>query len=242
MTLSKAAREESPEARLTPLKALTRKGLDPSAVLLVHEVYASIQGESTWAGVPCVFVRTTGCHLRCGYCDTEHAFHDGRERTVDDLLVQVAGFGVPLVEITGGEPLLQRATRPLLRFLCDAGHTVLLETSGGVSTEGVDPRVHVILDVKTPGSGEVGRNVWSNLDRLRPHDEVKLVICDERDYEFAREVVASRRIPQGVTVLFSPAKPGVDPARLAEWIVRDRLPVRFQVQLHKVLWGERAGV
>ena len=237
MTLTDKARADTPAERLIPLKALRQKNN-----LLVHEVYASVQGESTWAGVPCVFIRTTGCHLRCVYCDTEHAFYAGTERTIDDVLAEVAALGIPLVEVTGGEPLLQRAVLPLLTRLCDAGHTVLLETSGGVTTEGVDARVRIILDVKTPGSGESDRNVWANLARLRPHDEVKLVITSEADYDYAREVVATRGIPAGATVLFSPGFPAMKPATLAEWIVRDRLPVRFQLQMHKVLWGERAGV
>lgn len=236
--LTPKARAEAPADRLVALK---RKRDD--ANLLVHEVYASVQGESTWAGVPCVFVRLTGCHLRCGYCDTEHAFHEGVERTVDDVVAAVRAFGLPLVELTGGEPLLQRAAHDLLRALCDAGLTVLLETSGGVSVADVDPRVRVILDVKTPGSGEAARNVWANLPLLVPgKDEVKLVIVDDADYAWAKDVVATRPIPRGVTVLFSPAAPTMDPTRLAERVVADRLPVRFQVQLHKVLWGEQRGV
>jgi 7-carboxy-7-deazaguanine synthase len=238
MTLSKRSRDESPEERLVPLKRVVDRD-----ALLVHEVYASVQGESTWAGVPCAFVRLTGCHLRCGYCDTEHAFHAGVERSIDDVVADVRRFGLPLVEVTGGEPLLQKPAFALLARLCDEGLTVLLETSGGVSIAGVDPRVRVILDVKTPGSGEAARNVWANLPRLLPgKDEVKLVIVDDADYAWAKDVVAKQAIPPGVTVLFSPAAPTMDPARLAERIVADRLPVRFQVQLHKVLWGDRPGV
>jgi 7-carboxy-7-deazaguanine synthase len=236
--LSEKSRRETAEERLVPLK---RKARDDT--VLVHEVYASIQGESTWAGVPCVFVRTTGCHLRCVYCDTEHAFHAGRERTIDDIVDEVRALGIPLVELTGGEPLLQKSALALVTRLLDEGRTVLIETSGAVSIEGVDRRARLIVDVKTPGSGEADRNIWKNLPLLRAgHDELKLVICDEGDYRFAIDVVRNKPIPQGVTVLFSPAAPSMEPARLAEWIVRDKLPVRFQLQMHKVLWGNRAGV
>ena len=234
--LTDKALRESPDERLIELK---RPRADD--VVLVHEVYASIQGESTHAGRPCVFVRTTGCHLRCRYCDTEHAFHEGRERTVAALVDEVRGFGINLVELTGGEPLLQRSARALVVQLLDVGHEVLIETSGGVAVDGVDRRAKLILDVKTPGSGEVERNVWKNLDALQPgHDEVKFVLVDDADYAWAKTVLP--RIPSGVTVLFSPSFPGLAPATLAAWILRDRLPVRFQLQLHKVLWGERAGV
>lgn len=236
--LSKASRAETPEERLVPLK----RKRDVESVL-VNEIFASIQGESTWAGVPCTFVRTTGCHLRCVYCDTEHAFHEGTEKSVAGIVDEVAALGLPLVEVTGGEPLLQPSVKRLLSALCDAGRTVLLETSGAVSTEGVDGRVRVILDVKTPGSGESARNVAANLERLvAGRDELKLVLCDEADYRFAKELLASAAVPPGVAVLLSAAAPMLAPAALAEWIVRDRLAVRFQTQLHKVLWGDRRGV
>lgn len=243
MTLTAKALQESPEERLVELTELKRRTPPTAEILLVHEIYTSIQGESTHAGRPCTFIRTTGCHLRCRYCDTEHAFHAGRERTVDDLIGEVRQRGVPLVELTGGEPLLQRSALTLVSRLVDEGFEVLIETSGGVSVEGVDPRARLILDIKTPGSGEASRNVWKNLERLRPgHDEVKLVVCDEADYLWARDVVATRPIPAGVTVLFSPSFPGMTPAVLAERILADHLPVRFQLQLHKVLWGEKPGV
>lgn len=238
MTLSERALRETAEERLVALKRKAR-----SDTLLVHEIYASVQGESTHAGRPCTFVRTTGCHLRCRYCDTEHAFHAGTERTLEDILGEVRALGIPLVELTGGEPLLQTAAQALVVRLLDGGFEVLIETSGGVSVEGVDRRAKLILDIKTPASGEVARNVWRNLERLQPgHDEVKVVICDDVDYAWARQLVGERRIPDGVTILFSPAHPGMEPARLAERIVADRVPVRFQLQLHKVLWGERPGV
>jgi 7-carboxy-7-deazaguanine synthase len=207
----------------------------------VHEIYASIQGESTHAGRPCVFVRTTGCHLRCTYCDTEHAFHAGTERTVDAVVADVAAMGVKLVELTGGEPLLQKGALRVVEKLLDGGFEVLIETSGGVSIEGVDRRAKLIVDIKTPGSGEHEKNVWKNLALLTPgHDEVKLVLVDAADYEWARAQLT--RVPAGVTTLFSPSFPGMPAAQLAEWIMRDKLPVRFQLQMHKVLWGERAGV
>jgi 7-carboxy-7-deazaguanine synthase len=238
VTLTKADIDETPEQRLVPLKR--KRSAD---TLLVHEVYVSVQGESTWAGVPCVFVRTTACHLRCTYCDTRHAFHEGSERSVDDLVADVRARGIPLVELTGGEPLLQKSALTLVRALLDGGHTVLIETSGGVAVDDVDPRARLILDIKTPGSGEAARNVWKNLARLKPgHDEVKFVIVDDADYAWAKDIVAAGKIPAGVTVLFSPAAPSMAPARLAEQIVADKLPVRFQVQMHKVLWGDRQGV
>ena len=243
MTLTAAARRESKEERVRPLRVLSEQGASSSSSLLVHEIYASVQGESTWSGVPCSFVRLTGCHLRCGYCDTEHAFHAGALRSVDDVVAAVAAQGLPLVEITGGEPLLQPACALLLTRLLDAGHTVLVETSGAVTIAGLDPRARLIVDVKTPGSGEHERVRWANLPLLKPGlDELKLVIVDDADYDWAVEVVRSRPIPPGVTVLFSPCFPTMAPARLAERIIADRLPVRFQLQLHKVLWGERQGV
>lgn len=222
--------------RVAPLKDV------PAGMVKVHEVYASVQGESTFQGRPCVFVRTTACHLRCTYCDTAHAFYDGTVMDPVDVLARVRSHGLPLVEFTGGEPLLQPAVAAMMRTLCDEGFTVLLETSGGVSTKDVDPRVHVILDVKTPSSGESERNTWSNLARLRPHDEVKFVIGSEEDYAYSRRVVDEHALAGKCTLLFSAVTPGMSAATLAEWVVRDRLPVRFQVQLHKVLWGDKRGV
>lgn len=239
MALSEPAKAESAEARVRPLKVLS----STSDRLLVHEIYTSIQGESTWAGVPCTFVRLTGCHLRCSWCDTEHAFHHGEVRSVDDVVAAALGFGVSVVEVTGGEPLLQQATPALLTRLADAGLTVLVETSGAVSIDGLDPRAHLIVDVKLPGSGEWGKNRWANLPLLKPvRDELKFVIADDADYDAAVEVVKTRPIPAGVTLLFSPVFPSMPPQRLAEKIIQDRLPVRFQLQMHKVLWGEKPGV
>jgi 7-carboxy-7-deazaguanine synthase len=238
--LTRQQRETPPEARVRPLKILSGT-TTPS--LLVHEMYVSVQGESTWAGVPCVFVRTTGCHLRCTYCDTAHAFEHGTVRSIDDIVADVTARGINLVELTGGEPLLQPAAPQLITRLLDAGHTVLVETSGAVGIAGLDPRCRLIVDVKTPGSGEHDRHRWQDLPLLKPGlDELKFVIVDEADYRWAKEQVRARPIPPGVTVLFSPAAGSVSPAWLAEQIVADRLPVRFQLQLHKVLWGDRAGV
>jgi 7-carboxy-7-deazaguanine synthase len=231
------------EAGASRLVSLKRKLKNEH--LLVHEIFASLQGESSFAGWPCVFVRTTACHLRCSYCDTAHAFHEGRELSTQQVLEKISevGAGIRLVELTGGEPLLQPASFDLMKRLCDGGkHTVLLETSGAVSIADVDRRVHAIVDVKTPGSGEVNRNIWRNLEILWPACEVKFVICNEGDYQFAKDVVDRYDLVSRCTVLFSPEADNMSKSDLAEWIVRDRLPVRFQIQLHKVLWGDRTGV
>jgi 7-carboxy-7-deazaguanine synthase len=227
---------ERAEERVRELKAL------PAGRLLVHEVYVSLQGEGTRVGRPCVFIRTTGCHLRCSYCDTAHAFHEGEERTVDDVVREVTAFDIPLVLVTGGEPLLQKEVPALLSALADAGLEVLLETSGAVGTEPVDERVSVILDVKTPGSGEEGRNLASNYGRLKASDEVKYVICDDADYVFAVAHMQQHGLADRCEVLFSPEAEAMQATKLAGRIVDDRLPVRMQLQLHRVLWGERRGV
>lgn len=209
--------------------------------LRVTEVFFSIQGESTFAGRPCVFVRLTGCQMRCRWCDTAYAFHGGRWRTREELLDEVAAYGCPLVEVTGGEPLLQPGTLPLLADLCDRGHEVLLETGGGLDIKGVDPRVRRIVDVKCPGSGEAENNRWENVEDLRPTDEVKLVLAGEADYRWAVRVLEERRLAERCPVLFSPVAGELHPRELAEWILRDRLPVRFQLQVHKLLWGNEPG-
>lgn len=209
--------------------------------LRITEIFLSLQGESTRVGLPSVFVRLTGCPLRCSYCDTAYAFHGGQSRDLDEIVAEVVGYGVRHVCVTGGEPLAQRACLDLLRALCDRGLSVSLETSGALDVSRVDPRVSRIVDVKTPGSGEESRNLFGNLDLLTPADEIKFVVCSRADYEWARDLIAARALTQRCTVLLSPSHGQVEPAELAKWIVEDRLPVRFQMQLHKVLWGNVAG-
>ena len=209
--------------------------------LRITEIFLSLQGEARDAGWPTVFVRLTGCPLRCLYCDTAYAFHGGEWWAIDDILAEVARHGVRHVCVTGGEPLAQKRCIGLLRRLCDAGLRVSLETSGALGIGDVDPRVSRVLDIKTPGSGEDARNLWSNLALLTPHDQVKFVLCSRADYEWARDVVARRAIHERCDVLFSPSKSEVDARELADWIVADRLPVRFQMQLHKILWNDEPG-
>ncbi|OJW05660.1 MAG: 7-carboxy-7-deazaguanine synthase [Planctomycetales bacterium 71-10] len=207
---------------------------------MVHEVYKSIQGESTFAGLPCVFVRLTACHLRCVYCDTAHAFKHGRAMALDAVLDEVEKLGGGLVELTGGEPLLQDEAHPLMAALADRGWTVLLETSGGVATDRVDPRVRIILDVKTPASGEVDANVWPNLDRLKPTDEVKFVLGDRPDFDWAVDVIRRHGLAARCPILMGAVFGRVDPTELAGWILESGLPIRLQVQLHKILWDPKA--
>jgi 7-carboxy-7-deazaguanine synthase len=209
--------------------------------LRVYEIFHSLQGESSRIGLPTVFIRLTGCPMRCVYCDTEYAFSGGGNMTLDEILAHVAGYGTRYVTVTGGEPLAQKACFDLLRMLCDAGYEVSLETGGAIDTTHVDTRVAVILDVKTPGSGEMANNVWGNLEHLKPQDEVKFVLCDRQDYEWAKQILTERRIADQCSVLFSPVYSQVNPTELADWILQDRLPVRMQVQLHKILWGETPG-
>lgn len=205
-------------------------------MLRITEIFFSIQGESTHIGRPCVFVRLTGCNLRCTWCDSEYTFTGGERMSLDDVVAQVKSYGCNLVEVTGGEPLAQRESFELIRRLCNEGFEVLIETSGSIDTAPVDPRAKLILDVKCPASGEVEKNLWSNLDRLRPHDELKFVIADRADYEWARQVVAARDLGRW-TVLFSPVWGQLDLKDLAEWMLADRVPARLQTQLHKHVWG-----
>ncbi len=209
--------------------------------LRITEIFHSLQGESRPVGWPTAFVRLTGCPLRCVYCDTAYAFHGGQRAGIDEILSRVAGFEVRHVCVTGGEPLAQPACHDLLAVLCDAGYQVSLETSGALDIAAVDRRVSVVLDLKTPASGEAGRNLWSNLAHLKPEDQVKFVICDRADYEWAREALREHALASRCEVLFSPAWEQQPARELAEWILADRLPVRFQVQLHKYLWGDEAG-
>ncbi|SFO12947.1 7-carboxy-7-deazaguanine synthase QueE [Nitrosospira briensis] len=209
--------------------------------LRVSEIFFSLQGETSRVGLPTVFVRLTGCPLRCGYCDTEYAFQGGDRISIVDILTKVASYGTRYVTVTGGEPLAQKECLALLSLLCEAHYSVSLETSGALDVSAVDPCVSKILDIKTPGSGEAERNRWSNLDCLTSQDEVKFVLCDETDYLWAVEVLRERRLDRICPVLFSPVYGKLDPAALAAWVLRDHLPVRVQVQLHKLLWGEGPG-
>jgi 7-carboxy-7-deazaguanine synthase len=205
----------------------------------VTEIFFSIQGESSNAGRPCVFVRLTGCNLRCVWCDSEYTFTGGESMTLEDVLERVRSFGCRLVEVTGGEPLLQKEAFELIRRLCEEDFEVLVETSGSIPIDPVDERATIILDIKCPGSGEMEKNLWTNLDTLRPHDEIKFVIADRADYEWARDLVRERKLDRW-TVLFSAVFGDLDMKDLAEWILEERLPVRFQTQLHKHIWGAEA--
>jgi len=225
----------------------------PDDTLRINEIFYSIQGESTHAGRPCVFVRLTGCHLRCAYCDTAYAFHEGGRRPIDDLIDEVCSHPTNLVEVTGGEPLLQRGVHELMKRLCDRGKTVLIETSGACSISDCDPRVVRIVDFKTPGSGEMDRNDWTIVDDLTPRDEVKFVVMDRTDYEWSLERMHEYRLNERVNaVLLSPVfeqatgeeiagAPPLAPATLAEWLLADGWPnVRMQLQLHKFIWHPQA--
>jgi 7-carboxy-7-deazaguanine synthase len=203
----------------------------------VTEIFHSVQGESTFAGLPCVFVRLTGCPLRCTWCDTDYAFFGGSEHSLDDILGKIRSFGCPLVEVTGGEPLSQAETTTLLHRLCQERFTVLLETSGAVDTAMVDPSVRIILDMKCPGSGMTDRMHWPNVERLRPQDEAKFVIQDRIDYDWAKGILNRFRVTERCPVLFSPVFSALDPRDLSEWILADRLPVRLQLQMHKYIWA-----
>jgi 7-carboxy-7-deazaguanine synthase len=206
--------------------------------LTINEIYHSIQGESTWVGQPCVFVRLTFCDLRCNYCDTDYAFYEGKKQALQEIVEAVQAFHCPLVEITGGEPLLQKNVLLLMSTLCDAGSTVLLETSGARDISKVDPRVHRIMDLKTPGSGEVDKNLWSNIDRLTSCDEVKFVMGSREDYEWSRDKVQRYDLSSRCqAVLFSPIFGRIDPREIVEWILADKLNVRFQLQMHKFIWS-----
>jgi 7-carboxy-7-deazaguanine synthase len=210
--------------------------------LRITEIFCSLQGESSLVGLPTVFVRLTGCPLRCGYCDTSYAFKGGETRALDTILEEVAAFGVEHVTVTGGEPLAQKDCSLLLVALCDAGYRVSLETSGALDIADVDKRVKRVMDIKTPSSGEVERNLWSNLELLTSADEVKFVIGDRDDYDWSKEILREHALVSRCSVLFSPAYEALEARMLANWIIADRLPVRFQIQLHKLLWGDRPGV
>lgn len=211
------------------------------ATLRITEIFHSLQGESTRAGLPTVFVRLTGCPLRCSWCDSEHAFAGGTEMSLAALLEQVASYGCRHVCVTGGEPLAQPGCGQLLASLCDAGYSVSLETSGALDIAGVDARVVSVMDLKAPGSGESARNRWDNIAALRPQDEIKFVLADAGDYRWAVDCLQQHRLDAICSVLFAPVQGRLAPTDLAAWILRDRLPVRFQLQLHKILWGDERG-
>lgn len=209
--------------------------------LKIHEIFYSLQGESSRVGLPTVFIRLTGCPMRCVYCDTAYAFSGGSNMEVDEILAKVKEFGTRYVTVTGGEPLAQKACHELLKALCDLGYSVSLETGGAIDISQVDKRVSVILDIKTPDSGESQNNLWSNLQYLKAEDEVKFVLCSRSDYDWAKRLLNEHGLAGKCPILFSPVYSQLNPTDLANWIVADQLPVRMQVQLHKILWGEVAG-
>ncbi|MDW2982570.1 7-carboxy-7-deazaguanine synthase QueE [Rhodanobacter sp. KK11] len=222
------------EASGTPAAAVAER-------LRITEIFHSIQGEADAIGWRTVFVRLTGCPLRCVWCDTEYSFHGGNWHAIDDILAEVATHGAKHVCVTGGEPLAQKRCLILLRRLCDAGYEVSLETSGALDVSAVDPRVRKVMDLKAPGSGESGRNLWSNLEHLSPQDQIKIVIASREDYDWACARLVEHRLVERCMVLFSPVWGKVEPRELAEWIIADKLPVRFQLQLHKLLWNDARG-
>lgn len=215
--------------------------MDGSLKLTINELYLSVQGESTWAGLPCAFVRTTACDLRCTYCDTEYAFYQGKKMTLLEVYDAILAMNVPLIEVTGGEPLLQKNVLPLMAAFCDAGKTVLIETSGAHDISGIDPRVHRIMDLKTPSSGMCDRNLFANIEHLALRDEVKFVLGSREDYEWAREQIRTHGLVQRVgAVLLSVVFGKLAPKDVVEWILEDGLPVRFQLQMHKFIWEPKA--
>ena len=212
-----------------------------TTTLRVSEIFFSLQGETSRVGLPTVFVRLTGCPLRCGYCDTAYAFTGGESMSITMILEQVAQHQASYVTVTGGEPLAQKSCLVLLKALCDAGYSVSLETSGALDLFKVDSRVCKVMDIKTPGSGEVDKNLWSNLNYLTRQDEIKFVLTDEADYQWACEIMQAKQLNALCPILFSPVYASLEPATLAAWILRDKLPVRMQIQMHKLLWGEGPG-
>jgi len=216
--------------------------MSKNTTIRITEIFFSLQGESTTVGFPTVFIRLTGCPLRCSYCDTEYAFYGGDSYTLEDIMTEVAKYKTVYVTVTGGEPLAQKSCYPLLERLCDERYNVSLETSGAIDVSLVDARVTKVVDMKTPGSGEVKRNILKNIDHLTSNDQVKFVICDRDDYEWAVKMLHDNMLTKYCEVLFSPAYGRLAAAELAQWILQDQLAVRFQIQLHKYLWGDIAGV
>jgi len=209
--------------------------------LRITEIFLSLQGEADAVGWPTVFIRLTGCPLRCSYCDTEYAFTGGETLIHEQILAQVADLGVRHICVTGGEPLSQKGVQLLMRQLCDLDYQVSLETSGSLPIDDVDSRVSIVMDIKTPSSGEVEKNLYSNIERINRGDQIKLVVADRTDYEWCKEVISERELTNRATVLISPAFGALEPKELAQWIIDDRLDVRFQLQLHKILWGDESG-
>ena len=209
--------------------------------LRITEIFHSLQGESTTVGLPTVFVRLTGCPLRCGYCDTAYAFSGGERIKIDEIVTQVATYQCPHVCVTGGEPLAQPGCIELLKTLCDAAHVVSIETSGALDIAAIDPRVMVVMDLKTPDSGECEKNKLSNLVHLKPGDQIKFVLCSRADYDWAKTMIIEHQLEKKAHILFSPSWNQLNPTELANWIIQDRIPVRFQLQLHKILWNDAPG-
>lgn len=217
--------------------------MSTSASLRITEIFHSLQGESRTVGYPTVFVRLTGCPLRCGYCDSEYAFHGGEKFTVEEVIAKVASFGAVHVCVTGGEPLAQPNAKVLLAMLAEAGYEVSLETSGAIDIADIDSRINVVMDLKTPDSGEMDKNLYANIDVLKPIDQIKFVLCSRKDYEWAKFKIDEYSLADKASdVLLSPSYEQLDPRELADWIVEDKLNVRFQLQLHKQLWGDKPGV
>lgn len=209
-----------------------------NGMIKINEIYLSVQGESTYTGLPCIFVRLTGCNLRCSWCDTAYAFHEGTDMSIEEILREVEKFSVNLVEITGGEPLMQDNIYPLMEKLLERGHKVMLETGGSISLEKVPRDVIKIMDLKCPGSGEQNKNNLDNLKLLAPHDEVKFVIIDRTDYEWSRDIIKKYKINEIAHILFSPVFDKLELKEMVKWILEDRLPVRLQTQLHKIIWDK----
>lgn len=210
--------------------------------LKIYEIFYSLQGESTRIGLPTVFIRLTGCPMRCTYCDTEYAFSGGQNMEIADILEQVGEYGTRYITVTGGEPLAQKECLGLLAALCDAGYSVSLETGGAMDVAAVDPRVSIIMDIKTPGSNETTNMRWDNLAHISTKDEIKFVLCSREDYDWAKQVIGEKQLLEKCTILFSPSYNQVTPSDLAAWVLEDQLAVRMQLQMHKILWGEKPGV
>jgi 7-carboxy-7-deazaguanine synthase len=220
---------------------LSNNNQDHNLTLKINEIFFSIQGETTKAGLPTIFIRLTGCPLRCVYCDTEYAFHDGKKMTLAEIMREISLYKTRQVTVTGGEPLAQKNCRPLLKILCDAGYDISLETSGALDIQDIDNRVARIVDIKTPASGEIDRNLYNNLKYLTSRDQVKFVICDRGDYEWSKGKLKEYDLSEQCEVLFSGSHGEIQNSQLAEWILKDQLPVRLQIQLHKYLWGDVPG-